>query len=456
MDQLREDSYVETSKLMIHVNGMSLVILPFMYQDDKVFRVGILIAAAAAYATHLLLATRKISLKANQLKMFVVAYYMVVILCLLFGHLADSKLGTVGQLTLFACYCDRTVHIPGQVALALTEVVQFAASTGWQDLSADTVGSPLLSALILIFSLVVLENTMREGLAAQFRGADAESMLASVRRMLRGLSDAELLLDESLQVVDDNDMLRGLLARSETLTGQLFANLLLQDTQEQERFQNFISRSKQFTGSSQASTPQCLRISLRTSRAQRVGADLFHVRIPHLHGCAGAYHLLALKLDTDVEFADCEDEKPDEPLLERRTSISTSGSDMVPPSRRSALSDRATGSFLEALQTFSEMSMQLDRATNPKVISVHFNYRRSQAGTGDRDRPLPSLRPFIRPTSGLGSVTWSQGTHRLPQLAVQAVNLVRGGFLSATPHNTGWLGGLNCEPLTTVESCGSI
>ena len=39
---------------------------------------------------------------------------------------------------------------------------------------------------------------MKEGLAAQFRGADAESMVTSFRKMLRGLSDAELLLDEPL------------------------------------------------------------------------------------------------------------------------------------------------------------------------------------------------------------------------------------------------------------------
>ena len=396
MDQLREDSYVETSKLMMHVNGMSLVLIPFIYPDDKMFLVGILLAAAAAYATHLALATRKITLRAHQLKMFIAVYYIIGSLCSLFGHFADSKLATVGQLTLFACLCDRNVHIPGQLALALTEIFQSAASAGWQGLSADIVGSPLLSALILIFSVVVLENTMREGLAAQFRGADAESMVASFRRMLRGLSDAELLLDESLQVVDDDDLLRGLLARSETLVGQVFANLLIQDTEEQERFHNFINRSNQSTGTSQATMPQCLRVSLRTSRAQRAGADLFHVRIPHLYGCAGAYHLLAFKLDTDVELAMSKDEKLDELVFGRHTSISTSVSEMVPPSQRSVLSDQATGSFLEALQAFSAISMQVDRATNPKVISIHFNYRRSHAGTGNKDRP--ALRRFIRPT----------------------------------------------------------
>ncbi|CAE7880870.1 unnamed protein product, partial [Symbiodinium necroappetens] len=199
----------------------------------------------------------------------------------------------VGQLTMFACYCDSTVHVPGQAALALAEIVGFAASSGLQSVSVEVVAHPLLKALILIFCSVVLESTMREGVAAQFRGADAESMVTSFRTMLKGLSDAELLLDESLQITDD-DLLRGSLVMEESLKGQVFSNLLLPDTEEQ---------------------------------AQRVGADLFHVRIPHLRGCTDAFHLLGLKLDA-------------------------------------------------ALWTFSEVCMKVDaRANPPKVVSVHFNYR---------------------------------------------------------------------------------
>ncbi|CAE7436222.1 unnamed protein product [Symbiodinium natans] len=396
MDQLREDSYVETSKLMMHVNAMSMVLIPYIYGDDRRFMAGILLAAAAAYATHLALAMRRISLRAYQLKTFVAAYYVITILCIWSGQLAGSsethqRLMTVGQITLFACYCDRTVHIPGQVALALAQILQLAASRGWQGISANVVVTPLLTALILTFCLVVLENTLKEGLAAQFRGTDAESLVASFRTMLRGLCDADLLLDESLTIVDDHDLLSGLLGRKESLTGQAFADLLLQDTEEQERFQKFIGRPNVSMGTSQASTPPCLRVSLRRrSPFQRVGADLFHVRVPRLYGCAGAYHLMALKLDPDAEVGE-EDEQvgpvssSEASFLRPASFASLDGLDLDGPP--SPISDRAKGSFLEALQTFSELSFKVERRVNPRVISMHFNFMRSQADAQSVNRP---------------------------------------------------------------------
>ncbi|CAE7742970.1 unnamed protein product [Symbiodinium sp. CCMP2592] len=245
MEQLRENSYVETSKLMVHVNGMSMVIIPFIYdRGNAVFMVGILLAAAAAYATHLAIACDKIRLRAQQLKVFVAAYYAITVVCILCGSgFEHMRLMETGQITLFACYCDSTVHVPGQAALALAEIVCIAASSGLQSVSVELVAAPLLKALILIFSSVVLESTMKEGVAAQFRGADAESMVTSFRTMLKGLSDAELLLDESLQITDDDDLLRGALVM-ESLKGQVFSNLLLPDTEEQDRFQKFIHRQK--------------------------------------------------------------------------------------------------------------------------------------------------------------------------------------------------------------------
>ncbi|CAE7335161.1 unnamed protein product, partial [Symbiodinium sp. CCMP2456] len=303
----------------------------------------------------------------------------------------------VGQLTMFACYCDSTVHVPGQAALALAEIVGFAASSGLQSVSVEVVAHPLLKALILIFCSVVLESTMREGVAAQFRGADAESMVTSFRTMLKGLSDAELLLDESLQITDD-DLLRGSLVMEESLKGQVFSNLLLPDTEEQARFQKFIHR--QSPPASQARTPACLRISLRTSQAQRVGADLFHVRIPHLRGCTDAFHLLGLKLDADSNFTDLETDSGSSGFRSPNSCLQSS-SDLAATVLSSDFSEASSGAYLEALWTFSEVCMKVDaRANPPKVVSVHFNYRhRGRQNPRDlHNQHLPDLRMFIRPT----------------------------------------------------------
>ena len=157
MDQLREDSYVETSKLMMHVNGISMVLIPFIYGDEKVFLVCILFAAAAAYATHLALANRRIRLRAYQLKRFVAAYYIITILCMWSGWASEQheKLMTIGQLTLFACYCDRSVHIPGQISIAVTDILRFAASSGWQSISVVRLLSSVCFAFRLLWKILV-------------------------------------------------------------------------------------------------------------------------------------------------------------------------------------------------------------------------------------------------------------------------------------------------------------
>ena len=57
------------------------------------------------------------------------------------------------------------------------------------------VGQMCLTLMIMATS-VVHEHTLRSRKSAEIRHVDAESMISSFRRLLRGVCDAEMLLDE--------------------------------------------------------------------------------------------------------------------------------------------------------------------------------------------------------------------------------------------------------------------
>ena len=402
MDQLREESYGHTSKLLLQANAMAFVLAPMIFSKNLLLCACILLSNTAAYCTHLALVKGMIRLKSHQLRRFIGCYYILTMAFVWTGQSKDATaemhqrtLTTFGQLSLFAMYVDCTLHVPGQIALAINEILASLASNGWQSFTGDDLGTPVLFACIQIFSALVLENTMRESLSSRFRCTDAESLVSSFRKMLRGVSDAEILLDDSLHIQDDSAVLAGLLSPQQSLKGQDFAELLIQETEEQERFQAFIARPVPAV-QPEVSMPPCLRVSLRRKGGHRVGADLYHVRVPHLYGCQGAYHLFALKVDADAAFLDADVTESVCSTPSRAQSGSISASTMHVPSVNSAVSDCATGSFLSALLEFTELSIQIDTKEPAKVVSLHFNYQK----TSDSHivQPKPSLRMFIRPT----------------------------------------------------------
>ena len=134
----------------------------------------------------------------------------------------------------------------------------------------------------------------RDHLARDLRNTDAESMISGFRRVLEGVCDGGVLLDDGLRIQEGSHGLKRILSNCESFDKKLFQDLLSPNAEELERFAEFISET---TLAGQSVAP-CLRLSMQ-SPGGRLGVDAYHVALPHLYGSEGMYHLLALKRDVE-------------------------------------------------------------------------------------------------------------------------------------------------------------
>ena len=182
-----------------------------------------------------------------------------------------------------------------KIVLSRSEIGKEVYLNGWSPSTLEFILGQMLFAMMISAAAVVIEYTLRnQYLAAEIGQSDSESLVAGFRRMLRGICDGDLLLDNALQVQDSKSCLNRLLSTSEDLKGVAFKDLLVQDGDEQQRFRDFIAKQP-YTDIQVESTPQCLRVSLQSSFTARIGVDLYHVSLPHLYGCNEAYHLFAAR-----------------------------------------------------------------------------------------------------------------------------------------------------------------
>eukprot|EP00913_Durusdinium_trenchii_P025032 g23497.t1 len=73
---------------------------------------------------------------------------------------------------------------------------------------------------------------------ARLDTADAESLLSSFRRVLRGVCDGDVLLDSQMNVAQESQCLRHLILTDVSLKGKSFEHLLVDDEQR-TRFREF-------------------------------------------------------------------------------------------------------------------------------------------------------------------------------------------------------------------------
>eukprot|EP00435_Cladocopium_sp_Y103_P043208 s764_g12.t1 len=208
---------------------------------------------------------------------------------------------------LFVC---KEVTIPFQfVYTALDMWIFLRAST------SSTALGPVLFAQVFILGMTVATSIIwdwwvRSRIQAVFDTADAESLVSSFRRMLRGVCDGEVLLDNKLgpvagiRIHGESECVKHLMFTTISLTGRNFAHLLVEE--EQQAFIDFIETSTQQAADSStknetSGAPQCLRVSIRGSSGTRVGVDLYHVPVAGLFGITAPHHLIALKEDVDFQ-----------------------------------------------------------------------------------------------------------------------------------------------------------
>ena len=79
---------------------------------------------------------------------------------------------------------------------------------------------------VVAFSLFI-DSMLRGRISALFDTADAESLLSTFRRILRGVCEGEVLLDSQMNVAQESECLKHLILTDVTLKGRCFEQLLV-------------------------------------------------------------------------------------------------------------------------------------------------------------------------------------------------------------------------------------
>ena len=221
------------------------------------------------------------------------------------GMLRSSGLHVASRFCIIFCHIDPWVTIPFQVLYTTVEV---ALSVGVADFNALCLSQILICMYAIICSYLV-ESMLRGRIYALMGSADAESLVSSFQRLLRGVCDGEVLLDSKFKVAQESEHLQRLL-KDQSLTGWSFEQLIV--AEERHRFAEFIETSTLSSGSKESrreSVPFGLRVTFQSGRSGRVAADIYHVPVPGLFGAADPYHLIAFKEDMDGRVPDAEDQE---------------------------------------------------------------------------------------------------------------------------------------------------
>ena len=267
---------------------------------------------------------------------------------------------TAARFLLVGIFVNSNVTIPFQVLYTAAEILSYLSTT------SDTLVGPwcvwqVFALALMILASVFMDMTLMARIQAHAQVEDAETLVSSFRRLLRGVCDGEVLLDNHLRVAEESACLRHLVLTDVSLKGRFFEDLL---ADEQDRFQEFIAASME---AEPQTTPSGLRVSLRDSAGIRVGTDIYHVPVPgHSHD---AYHLLAFKEDPESRLQ-LADEAPAAAL------------------RRRPSSSRAESLF----PRLSQATLLLDAQSETcDVQECHLRFPRSEAG-----KSMPSLRDLLR------------------------------------------------------------
>ena len=393
MRQLRERNFVLACRFLRHGNFASMITCPLVQTHDRQSCALFLFAYAFSYTMNTLIAKGTVVLSTSGLRKLILCYYALMFVSIWMPEAGVSQRAvSVYHFVACVCYVDSSFHIPCNLLMLLGRICHGFMLHGKEFHVLEFAFDHGAFAILVIIFCVVLEQTLRDRLAAQFRNSDAESMISAFRQMLRAVCDGEVLLDDNLRIQEGAGCLNRLLSSSDCLDNKIFPDLLLQDSDELERFQKFISQPLDFDSSPARLLPApCLRLSLQTSNSQRAGVDVYHVSLQHLSGCDGSYHLLGFKLDVEAQaIPDAANESAGMALLSKSV--------VRRPPARSQTSSRSGGTLLQTVSNLEELMMLVrDRGEQP-VSQIHLKYRESSSSSAQGDSQMPDLRSLIRPT----------------------------------------------------------
>ena len=178
---------------------------------------------------------------------------------------------------------------------------------GFANVTMMRICSTVVSHMCVASAVVFLVYSMQRSIAAKLESGDAFSLLRGFRKVLRGVCDGDLVLDNEFQIVGDATSLEQLLKSERQLVGTNFLDLFL-DIEGRQCFKQFLnaeSASKQMDKMDNRDAfalPRGLRVSLQGAEGP-ISADVFCTRVPNGEG--PDYCLLALKEDPEQHLADC-------------------------------------------------------------------------------------------------------------------------------------------------------
>ena len=400
MTELTEKNFILATCIMQHAIVLGAVGTLHLAQDG-LFHFSMCLLA---YVAHVVIAKKIVAVSVGYVKIWIRISYVMIILGSCQSRFETGLDGAVlqmlrivGRTSMVVVYIDTRFHLPAQVCTSAAEVLFCLLAQGCtQQTAALAFGQGFLMITNCTLS-AMLETCLRDNYATRFRSEDAEAMIEAFRRMLRGICDGELLLDDALNIQGHSSCLNRLLLTSVDFRDKPFTELLVASEEEHTRFNNFIAASAKAIPKPEASTPPCLRVSLQSkSKGARVGVDLFHVSLSGLYGSDRPHHLLALRQDTEPEpVADAKLQDIPRQLLQALSRRSP-----VMDARRadSNASDTSVASWLQTLPGLEEMMLLIDASERHlEVRQLHLNYEPA-SGEGGRRGGLPTLRKFIRPT----------------------------------------------------------
>ena len=362
----------------------------------------------AGYVQHVMVGNGFIELTPQRLKFFTCFVHVLLFILIIstaaaasstFEFVAVQILQTsLRFLIIFFCL-DPWVSIPCQLlySIAETTVYLFMFEESHEYLV------PLCCAefIIMVNSIgcsLLIDVLLRGRIYALLNTADAESLVSSFRRMLRGVCDGEVLLDSQMMVAQESECLKNLILTDVSLVGRSFKHLLADE--DKCRFNTFIESS---TEASSLPSPKhfvppcCSRVCFRGSAGLRVSADIYHVPVPGLFGVKEAHHLIALKEDLESR-----------PLPEAAEGSIPTQLLWRQPGRGGDVASRHSGSSGQgadvspACPDLEEMTLLVNVGTDLQdVLEAHVRFDRREEvfdAPSALQSSMPSLRKLVKPT----------------------------------------------------------
>ena len=300
---VRARIYKHSVRFMVHLVALALLgMLHSLYVNPSMPQLVQFIFMSCVYVSHHLVCTDKLQLNGTNLRTFYTLFYASFVLFVLANLGEDDRRASIIQgfnacsrMIMSVIFMDTLTAAPAQLALSLAETGVHAMRHPLPDTILFAWMQTLVCFSIIGFS-AVLEYWVTSHISVLL---DTESMVSSFRRMLRGVSDGEVLLNEEMHVCEDADCLKHLLMTQGNFQGKHFERLLVPE--EICRFQEFLKQSmaeERKPEEERTKTPPCLRISLRGASDIRVGVDLWHVLMPGRKD--GMLHLLVLREDSEA------------------------------------------------------------------------------------------------------------------------------------------------------------